>query len=94
MMEGPLAKHVSGRTSEIATTIHDVNAVMLITLVALHIAAVLFYLLAKKHNMVAAMITGRSASATPGEAARYGSLILAAFLLGCSAAAVYFLIRF
>ena len=93
MMEGPLAKHVSGRASEIATAIHDVNAVVLITLVAVHIAAVLFYLLAKKENLIAPMITGCKQSATPNESTRYGSAWIAALLLGCSAAAVYFVIR-
>jgi len=93
MMEGPLVKHVSERASEIATAIHDVNAAVLFALVALHIVAVLFYLLAKKENLIAPMITGRKQSATPDEPARYGSAWLAALLLGCTAAAVYLVIR-
>lgn len=93
MMEGPLAKHVSDRASEFATAIHDVNAAMLLSLVAIHIAAVLFYLLAKKENLIAPMITGRKQSATADEPARYGNLWLAALLLGCSAATVYFVVR-
>ncbi len=93
MMEGPLVKHVSGHASAIATAIHDANAAVLLTLVAVHIAAVLFYLLAKKENLIAPMITGRKQSVTPDESARYGKLWLAAVLLGCSAAAVYFVIR-
>ena len=92
MMEGPLVKHVSGRTSEIATAIHDVNAVVLITLVAVHIAAVLFYLLVKEDNLIAPMITGRKNSGSD-TASRYGSPWLAALLLGGCGAAVYFLIR-
>jgi cytochrome b len=92
MMKGPLAKHVSDRASEIATAIHDVNAVLLLALVVLHVAAVLFYLLAKKENLIAPMITGLKSygSAQP---ARYGNVWLAALLLGCSAAAVYAVIR-
>ena len=93
MMEGPLAKHVSNRASEIATAIHDVNAAVLLTLIAVHIAAVLFYLLAKKENLIAPMITGRKPSCPPDESARYGNIWLAALLLGCSAATVYFVIR-
>ena len=93
MMEGPLAKHVSDHASVIATAIHDVNAAVLLTLIAVHIAAVLFYLLARKENLIAPMITGRKPSATSLEPARYGSVWLAALLLGCSAAAVYFVIR-
>jgi cytochrome b len=93
MMEGPLAKHVSDRTSAIATAIHDVNAAMLLTLIAVHVAAVLFYLLAKKENLIAPMITGRKPFAPSTGPARYGSVWLAALLLGCSAAAVYFVVR-
>ena len=93
MMEGPLAKHVSDRASEIATAIHDVNAAVLLTLIAVHIAAVLFYLLAKKENLIAPMITGRKQSPMSDEPARYGNVWLAAFLLGCSVATVYFVVR-
>jgi cytochrome b len=93
MMEGPLVKHVSGRASEIATAIHDVNAAVLLALVAIHVAAVLFYLLARKENLIAPMITGRKRSGTAAGHARYGKPWLAAILLACSAVAVYFVIR-
>lgn len=82
---GPLAKHVSGRVSEIATAIHDVNAIMLPALIATHLAAVLFYLLARKQNLIAAMFTGRKHPPVCAEAARYGRPWLTAVLLGCSA---------
>jgi cytochrome b len=93
MMEGPLAKHVSDRASAIATGIHDVNAAMLLALIAVHVAAVLFHLLAKKENLIVPMITGRKPSSPSASTARYGSVWLAALLLGCSAAAVYFVVR-
>lgn len=93
MMEGPLAKHVSSRASEIATAIHDANAVLLLSLIALHVAAVLFYLLAKKENLIAPMITGHKPTATARDPARGAGLWLAALLVGCSAAAVYFVVR-
>jgi cytochrome b len=93
MMEGPLVKHVSGRASEIATAIHDVNAAVLLALIAMHVAAVLFYLLARKQNLIAPMITGRKPSAISTEAARYGKTWLAAILLACSAVTVYFVVR-
>ncbi|MEO8158635.1 MAG: cytochrome b/b6 domain-containing protein [Betaproteobacteria bacterium] len=92
MMQGPLAKHVPGRVSEIATAIHDANAVVLLTLIATHVAAVLFYLLARKQNLIAPMLSGRKHPPAPGEAARYGKPWLAAVLFACSAALVYFLV--
>jgi cytochrome b len=93
MMEGPLVKHVSGRASEIATAIHDVNGAVLIGLIAMHVAAVLFYLLARKENLIAPMISGRKRSGPSAASAHYGKAWLAAILLGCSGAAVYFVIR-
>ena len=92
MLEGPLVKHVSGTVSSIATGVHEVNAFVLMTLISIHIAAVLFYLFGKNENLIVPMITGRKpdAGVTP---ARYGSPTLAAILVGCCAAAVYFLIR-
>lgn len=88
MMEGPLAKHVSGRFSEIATAVHDVNAVILLSLVALHVLAVLFYLFGKKRNLVAPMITGRRGPAGPPGAGG-GGIGLAILLLAGAATAVY-----
>jgi cytochrome b len=93
MMEGPLAKHVSNRASAIATGIHDVNAALLLALIAVHVAAVLFYLLAKKENLIVPMFTGRKPFAPATGPARYGSVWLAALLVGCSATAVYFVVR-
>ena len=92
MLEGPLAKHVSGSISSIATAIHDVNALVLLTLVCVHVAAVLYYLVAKQDNLILPMITGRKNSGSE-TASRYGSPWLAALLLGGCGAAVYFLVR-
>ena len=55
--------------------------------------AMLVSLLVKKENLIVPMITGRKPSTTADESARYGSLWLAVLLLGCSAAAVYFVVR-
>jgi cytochrome b len=76
-----------------ATAIHDVNAAVLLTLIAVHIAAVVFYLLARRENLIVPMITGRKQSPMSEKPARYGNVWLAALLLGCSAAAVYLVIR-
>jgi cytochrome b len=57
--EGPLAGMVSEETSALLTTIHGYNFYVLLTLICLHVAAVLFYLLVKKENLIGAMFTGR-----------------------------------
>ena len=56
---GPLAHLVSGSTTSLLTSIHDTNAWVLITLVGIHVAAVLFHLLVRHENLVRAMVTGR-----------------------------------
>jgi cytochrome b len=57
--EGPLAGLVSGATSSLLTTVHRYNFYVLLTLVALHVLAVLFYLVVKRENLIGAMFTGR-----------------------------------
>jgi cytochrome b len=57
--EGPLASRVSLETSTLLTTIHRYNFYALLALIALHLVAVLFYLLVKRQNLIGAMFTGR-----------------------------------
>lgn len=90
MMDGPLVKHAPGRVVEIATAIHDANAVVLLGLVALHIAAVLYYLVVRRRNLILPMISGRKAGARPP--AQEGSWLRGAVVLGLAAAAVYFIV--
>lgn len=93
MMEGPLVKHVSGRISEIATAIHDVNAVILMALISLHILAVLFYLFGKRQNLILPMINGRKSSGVNSDATG-GGAGLAALLLAGAAVIVYLVVTF
>ncbi len=58
MSEGPLAHHVSERLSDVATAWHETAFYTLVALVALHVAAIGFYLLVKKDNLVRPMLTG------------------------------------
>ena len=93
MMEGPLVKHVSGRFSETATAIHDINAIVLLTLISLHVLAVLFYLLGKKQNLIVPMLSGRKpADGNPNACG--GGIARAALLLAGAAAIVYLIVTF
>jgi cytochrome b len=56
---GPLIKYVSGATSSIATSWHKgYGQWLIIGLVILHIAAVVFYLVKKRQNLVGPMLSG------------------------------------
>jgi cytochrome b len=58
MTTGPLWKYVSDDTAGVFNAIHETNAAVLLTLICIHLAAILFYLLRKKENLVKPMFTG------------------------------------
>jgi len=59
MFDGPLAGWVSKSMSDGLTTIHKLNFNLLLLVIAVHISAVLFYLLVKRENLIHPMLTGR-----------------------------------
>ncbi|MGD8366543.1 MAG: cytochrome b/b6 domain-containing protein [Desulfobacterales bacterium] len=90
--EGPLYPWVSKATSDWLTTIHRLNQEILLVLVAVHVAAVLFYLIFKRDNLIGPMFTGCIRWQEPAESSG-NRLGLAALVAGISAALVYFLVR-
>ncbi|HEY0938839.1 MAG TPA: cytochrome b/b6 domain-containing protein [Steroidobacter sp.] len=56
---GPLSHLVSFATSRTLAEIHEVVFNVILTLIGLHITAILFYLLVKRDNLIVAMLTGR-----------------------------------
>lgn len=95
MIEGPLAAQVSKETSDLLTRIHHLNFNVLGTLVVLHVAAALYYLVGRRDNLIVPMITGRKHAPTDAQVRdrRGGPLWLAALLLAASAAAVWAIAR-
>ena len=86
---GPLNRFVSGALAGQATHWHkDYGQWVLLALVALHIAAILYYLLGRKNNLVRPMIVGDKALPTDTPAAmdsgatRLLALVLAALCAG------------
>ncbi len=59
MIEGPLYSAVSKDASEWLTTIHRLNFNLLLAMIAIHLLAVLFYLLVKRENLIHPMLSGR-----------------------------------
>jgi cytochrome b len=86
---GPLIKFVSGATSELLTHWHKrYGQWLVIGLVLLHIAAIVYYLLRKKHNLVRPMLTGDKplGAGVPASADGTARRVLAALLVaGCAA---------
>ena len=75
-VEGPLYVLVSKDTSDWLTGLHRLNIWLIGALVALHVAAVLFYVHVKKDNLVKPMITGVKAVEDPAaQAAKGGGLV-------------------
>ncbi|MFO1420879.1 MAG: cytochrome b/b6 domain-containing protein [Candidatus Competibacteraceae bacterium] len=56
--EGPLYGWVSKGTSDWLTTIHKFNFNLLLLVIAVHLSAVLFYLLVKRENLIHPMLSG------------------------------------
>lgn len=56
---GPLSHLVSFGASRTLAEIHEIVFNLILGLAALHIAAILFYLLARRDNLVGAMLTGK-----------------------------------
>jgi cytochrome b len=56
---GPFADLIAPGTAHVAAELHKVNFYLLLGLIGLHVAAVLFYLLVRRNNLIAPMLTGR-----------------------------------
>jgi cytochrome b len=65
LLIGPLSHFISGDASEEVTDLHEDFFNVLLVVIGIHIAAVLFYWLAKRQNLVGPMVTG-SAKLDPG----------------------------
>ena len=83
---GPLAQYVSYETADWAREWHELLFNVIVGVVALHVAAILFYLVVKRDNLVGPMITGRKRFDAPVTAPRMASAANAAVGILLSAA--------
>ena len=95
MIEGPLVKHVSKETSDLLTRIHHFNFNVLAALVTVHVGAALYYLRAKRENLILPLVTGRKQvpEGTPAQDRRGGPAWLALVLLAASAGVVWGILK-
>lgn len=87
--EGPLAYLLSAEWVSILSTVHRVGFKVMLGLIGLHLAAILFYRIAKGDNLVWPMLSGSKRVAEGIEGARLASSRLALFLALASAALVF-----
>ncbi len=91
---GPLYPWVSKAASDRLTRIHLLNRWILSAIAGVHIAAVLFYLLYKRENLILPMITGKKRwRGGPPPPMRRASGVLALLLALVSCGAVWLLVR-
>lgn len=55
---GPLAEYVDTSVRQTANAVHEISAIVLLVLVAIHVSAILFYLFWKRENLIVPMLTG------------------------------------
>jgi cytochrome b len=75
---GPFAGRVDFDLGRLASHIHALAFDALEALVALHLAAIAFYAIVKRRDLVGPMLTGRSAAVAPARAATAGSPLMLA----------------
>lgn len=92
--EGPLARLVTGSTSDLATRLHKWNQWLIVGLVVCHITAIFFYFKAKRENLVRPMLLGDH-DGLPGHPAKddWAMRLRAVVLLAISASMVGWLIK-
>lgn len=82
----PLAHLVSYDSARILTERHEQVFWILVGFIGLHLAAILYYLLVRRDNLVAPMVTGRRA--TPADGGEMAAAPLWRFLLAAGLAAI------
>ena len=89
--EAPLARFATRAVSDRLNAVHEANFWVLVALVSLHVAAVAYYAVAKRQDLVGAMLSGRK-SLAPGreeEESRGGGALAAVALAIAASAAVW-----
>jgi len=92
---GPLNKFVSGKTAGVLTQWHTTfGQWLIVTLVVLHLAAVTFYLVRRKQNLIGPMLSGDKllGAAAPASLDTAGSRIVALIAFAAAAGLVTWLV--
>jgi cytochrome b len=87
--EGPLASLVSSSTSGLITGIHEALFNLLMAAILVHLAAVVFYLVVKKDNLIRPMVLGVRPAIPGVKEPKFVNPLVAAVLLAIAVAIVY-----
>jgi len=90
---GPLGIYVSYETADWARGWHSLLFNVILGVVALHVLAILFYLVVKRDNLIGPMVTGRKRFGQKVEAPRMGSIANMLVGITLSAAIAWFVSR-
>ncbi|MBS0431800.1 MAG: cytochrome b/b6 domain-containing protein [Proteobacteria bacterium] len=88
---GPWADRVSQDWSRRLTEIHEINQNLLLVLIALHVAAILFYWIGKQDNLIGPMLHGHKEVASP-PSLRFASSVRALCVLAFAALVVWLVV--
>jgi cytochrome b len=91
--QGPFTELIPARIANAITALHWIFWDLLLAAIALHVLAIAIYAIAKGHNLLTPMITGRKNLPPDAPRPRIGSLVRAGILLGASALAVAVLVN-
>jgi cytochrome b len=92
--EGPLYAKIGKALSDSITAWHDANAVVLLVLIGVHVAAVLYYLWYKRENLLRPMFSGsKEVPARALPPARFPGFTRAAAAAIVAAGAVYAILK-
>lgn len=94
LTEGPLASRVGKGVSDALTEVHEINANLLYVLIGVHLAAIVFYAIVHRENLVRPMITGWKAwsGPLPDGVGRFVTPARAAIILAAAAGAVWWIV--
>ena len=87
---GPLAQFITYETADLAREWHELLFNVILGVVALHVLAILFYLLVKRDNLVGPMITGWKRFDQEVQAPRMASIVNAVIGVLLSAGIAWF----
>lgn len=92
--EGPLTEYVSAPAANLIEAMHDLIIwYALVIAVAIHVLAILAYLVVKRENLITPMVTGRKIVATSIRPPPIQRWPRALFILACSIVAAYALVE-